>query len=81
MGVPRVRVAGVVEIPGSVTIIGNSAFYECKSLKSVEIPGSVDRIDYEAFRGCESLDLVILKNANTKVGKDAFPKGCKIVRG
>ena len=46
---------GVIVFDAPVTSIGNSAFYECSSLKSVTIPDSVTEIGYRAFYGCSSL--------------------------
>lgn len=42
---------GAVVIPDSVTSIGDSAFFWCKSLTSVIIPDSVTSIVYGAFDG------------------------------
>jgi hypothetical protein len=44
-----------VEIPNSVTSIGDSAVSGCVSLASVEIPNSVTSIGFSAFYGCSSL--------------------------
>ena len=44
-----------IEIPDSVTSIGNEAFRNCTSLKSVEIPDSVTSIGAWAFCHCFSL--------------------------
>ena len=41
-----------VEIPNSVTKIGDYAFQGCKSLSSVEIPSSVKKIGDKAFMCC-----------------------------
>jgi BspA type Leucine rich repeat region (6 copies) len=49
---------GSYTIPGSVTSIGDDAFYECESLTSVTIPGSVTSIGYYAFGGSPSLTSV-----------------------
>ena len=48
-----------IEIPNSVTSIGNAAFSYCDSLTSVEIPNSVTSIGDEAFVGCDSLTSVV----------------------
>lgn len=39
-------------IPIGTTEIGEKAFMNCDSLKSVEIPDSVPRIEDGAFDGC-----------------------------
>ena len=53
-----------IEIPDSVTSIGNWAFSECSSLTSIEIPDSVTSIDKYAFWGCTSLTNVAFKNTS-----------------
>ena len=47
-------------IPDSVTSIGNCAFYDCSSLRSVVIPDSVTSIGNLAFEGCSSLQSVVI---------------------
>ncbi len=46
-----------IEIPASVTSIGDSAFYGCSSLTSIEIPAGVTSIGEYAFSGCYSLTI------------------------
>ena len=65
-----------VAIPGSVTSIGDKAFYECKELKTVEIPDSVTEIGAEAFYGCKSLESVKIPDSVTQIGSLAFC-GCQ----
>ena len=63
-----------VEIPNSVTSIGNSAFY-CTSLTSIEIPNSVTSIGNYAFSGCTSLTSIEIPSSVTSIGNGAF-EGC-----
>ena len=61
-----------VEIPNSVTIIGEKAFTECKTLVSVTIPNSVKSIENNAFSFCTSLKEITLPNSVTSIGDWAF---------
>lgn len=62
-------------IPEGVTEIGEDAFGDCMSLKSVIIPESVTEIGGGAFIGCESLASVTIPDSVTKIGEYAFA-GC-----
>ena len=46
-----------IEIPESVTSIGESAFRGCSGLTSITIPDSVTSIGDYAFRGCSGLTI------------------------
>ena len=61
-------------MPESLKTIGTSAFYGCKSLKSVTIPSSVINIEMGAFDQCESLSEIIFKPESklSEIGQDAF---------
>ena len=59
-----------VEIPNTVKIIGNSAFYDNK-LTSVTIPNSVTSIGNSAFYG-NKLTSVTIPNSVTSIGNSAF---------
>ena len=71
----------VVSIPSfvnnfNVISIGDSAFYGCKSLRSITIPDSVTSIGDEAFSGCESLERIKIPDSVTSIGDEAF-SGCE----
>lgn len=46
---------GKIDIPSSVTNIGDDAFSGCKNITDISIPNNVVNIGYSAFSGCESL--------------------------
>ena len=62
----------VVDIPNSVTEIGEYAFYCCSSLTSVTIPNSLTKINDGTFAGCSSLISVTIPNSVTEIGDNAF---------
>ena len=45
-----------VELPESITEIGEDAFYHCWSLTTINLPSGLTYIGEDAFSGCESLD-------------------------
>ena len=61
---------GEYTIPGSVTSIGNSAFYGCQ-FTSITIPNTVTKIDDYAFRECKFTTMTI-PNSVTSIGEHAF---------
>lgn len=63
-----------VSIPDTVTVIGESAFEDNKSVELVVVPNSVKRIEPYAFWGCEKLDTVVLGKGLSEVGDFAFTK-------
>ena len=61
-----------VEIGGSVTSIGSSAFYRCYSLSSITIPHGVTSIGSSAFYYCYSLSSITIPHGVTSIGNSAF---------
>ncbi|MBQ7630151.1 MAG: leucine-rich repeat domain-containing protein [Selenomonadaceae bacterium] len=55
-----------------VISIGEKAFYNCKSLKSIQIPNSVTSIGNSAFSTCKSLISIEIPNSVTSIGEFAF---------
>lgn len=47
-------------IPGSVTGIGDGAFYSCNSLTSLTLPDSVTNIGTNPFEGCSNLTRIVV---------------------
>ena len=55
--------------------IGNSAFYNCRSLTSINIPDGVTTIGNNAFYNCRSLTSINIPDGVTTIGNNAFG-GC-----
>ena len=68
-----------IEIPSSVTTIGDYAFVDCESLKNIKIPSSVTKIGESAFSGCVSLKNIEIPSSVTKIGDCAF-RGCESLK-
>jgi len=64
-----------VNIPDTITAIGDEAFSGNETLTSLTIPDSVTQISYNAFKNCTALTSVILPDSVEKVGPGAF-EGC-----
>ena len=62
-------------IPNDITVIGDGAFSNCSSLKSVSIPNSVIAIGDSAFSRCEFLTSISIPKGVTSIGSNAF-SGC-----
>ena len=68
-----------MNIPDSVTSIGDRAFYDCNNLTSVFIPDNVTSIGVEAFNNCEKLTSITIGSGVTSIGSSAFENCCKLV--
>lgn len=53
-----------VNIPNSITYIGERAFNSCIGLTTITIPKSVTSISYRAFSGCNNLSSIIVDKDN-----------------
>ncbi len=71
----------IIDIPDSLTSIGNDAFYECSGLTNTTIPDSVTSIGDKAFYNCSALESVILGDESklSSVGEYAF-YGCAALK-
>ena len=61
-----------VQIPESVTLIGEDAFMDCSSLAEVNIPEAVTGIDRGAFVACTSLTEITIPQNVAYVHEEAF---------
>lgn len=61
-----------INLPNSVTSIGERAFYNCTSIFSITIPNSVTSIGEYAFLGCSSIFTITIPNSVTSIGLGAF---------
>ena len=68
----------VIPTDGSVTSIGDYAFYNCRSLTSIEIPDGVTSIGDKAFDGCSSLTSIEIPASVTSIGDWAFRR-CSVL--
>ena len=64
--------SGKYSIRKGVKVIGDVAFWGCKSLTNINIPNSVTTIGEQAFWGCEFLVNINIPNSVTTIGDSAF---------
>lgn len=61
-----------IEIPNSVTTIGDFAFYACTKLTQITIPSNVTTIEHGAFYCCYSLKSITIPTSVTNIEHVAF---------
>ena len=64
--------AANVAVPTGVTAIGDSAFYENKTLETVTLPEGLKKIQYAAFQSCTKLREVTFPSTLESIGHSAF---------
>lgn len=64
-----------LNLPSSLEIIGDYAFFNCSNLKITELPTSLTVIGDYAFQNCTSIDSINLNNAHCSIGIASF-SGC-----
>ena len=62
----------IIPTDGSVTSVGNYAFYGCTGLTNITIPDSVTSIGYSAFEKCSGLTSITIPDSVTSIGSEAF---------
>lgn len=68
-----------VQIPETVTLIGEGAFQNCQSLESVHLPSRLTRIPSYTFQGCTNLKDVIIPANVYHIGVEAFAE-CRALK-
>ena len=64
-----------VALLDTMTTIGDSAFYGCKSLREIKLPNKLTEIVRWAFKDCTALESIDIPDTVTKIGTRAF-SGC-----
>lgn len=64
--------SGTIVFSGSVEKIGDSAFKDCATLKSIEITDGVTSVGTSAFTNCPALESVEIPSSVTKISYRAF---------
>ena len=68
-----------IDIPNSVVSIGNSAFYECTSLKEVSLSENLTSIGSKAFYGCSALGSITIPGSVVSMKGQSF-YGCDALK-
>ncbi|MBO7201134.1 MAG: leucine-rich repeat domain-containing protein [Bacteroidales bacterium] len=68
-----------ISIPPKVNYLNESIFYNCKSLTKVKLPYGLEYLDKDVFYGCDNIKTVVLRNTNTKIEEETFPKDVEII--
>ncbi|MBR0387237.1 MAG: leucine-rich repeat domain-containing protein [Clostridia bacterium] len=69
-----------IRIPGTVTSIGDFAFYHCTGLTELSLPESLTSIGEYAFASCSSLSGIEIPQSVTHIGENAFSE-CRNMTG
>ena len=64
-----------INIPDSVTSMGQCVFEHCSSLTSVTVGNNLENIGHYAFFNCSSLKSIVIPNSVTRIEDSAF-RGC-----
>lgn len=64
-----------VEIPSSVTSIGEAAFWKCRSLTDIEISSGVTTIKFCVFTHCENLERITIQSSELAEVKEGAIDG------
>lgn len=61
-----------IQIPETVTVIGEGAFEDCVELEKVNLPNKITVINSYTFSGCKKLSEITIPSGVTYIGMEAF---------
>ena len=61
-----------VDLPGSITKIGDSMFYNCLNLRGVGMPDTITEIGFNAFTNCPKLNEIMLQASVVRIRDGNF---------
>lgn len=61
-----------IDLPSTVTSIGEMAFYQCSSLQHINIPEGIEVIEMYTFGGCNELTNLTIPSSVKEIGWYAF---------
>ncbi len=65
-----------------MTVIDNSAFYDCRVLTEIVIPNSVETMGYEVFNECKNLTIYVEAGSRPNGWQTSWnPSKCTVVWG
>lgn len=64
-----------VNLPNTLTYIGNNTFVSCTNLKRIVVPSSVTKLGISVFNNCSSLEFADISENVTSIGGSLF-NGC-----
>ena len=59
---------GVIEFDGDVTVIGDTAFWDCDNIKNIILPNSITTIGGISFCDCDNLEVITIPESVTTIG-------------
>lgn len=65
-------ISGMVDLPGSVSLIKANAFEKCSGLTGIQFPAGLAEIGDRAFGNCNGLKQVALPGSVSRIGDRAF---------
>lgn len=72
ISVPGKKYISEFDIPSTVKVIGDYAFYNCRDFTKITIPDGVEKIGEYSFYGCQNITSLDIPATVTSIGENAF---------